>query len=247
MDLDSDLEVNLALVLVGDHLAVEHLDVTGDLLDRAGIVRDHADRRAFLVQLAEEAEHDLRVLGVEVTGRLVGEDDRGVADQRTGDGHALLLTAGELAREVIEAMLHLDLRQHGLGLGLHVRGDEALAIGQREADVLEDGQLADQVEGLEDEADLAVADAGALVAGEVADVVAVEPVLAAGRRVEEAEDREERRLAAARGAGDADVLAVRDFEVELMEGSRLDLLGHEALFEGVQFDEGLGGHGRFLS
>jgi hypothetical protein len=36
------------------------------------------------------------------------------------------------------------------------------AIGQRQLDVLEHGQVADQVEGLEDEADLAVADAGAL-------------------------------------------------------------------------------------
>ncbi len=44
-------------------------------------------------------------------------------------------------------------------------GWHARAIGQREFDVLEDGQVADEIEALEDEADLLVADARAV--GEV--------------------------------------------------------------------------------
>ena len=42
--------------------------------------------------------------GVEVAGRLVGEDDRGIADDRARDGDPLLLTARELGREVPRAV-----------------------------------------------------------------------------------------------------------------------------------------------
>ena len=43
--------------------------------------------------------------GVEVAGRLVGEDDLGPAGERAGDGHPLLLAAGQLRRSVVEPVL----------------------------------------------------------------------------------------------------------------------------------------------
>ena len=48
------------------------------------------------------------VCGVEVAGRLVGQDDVGVVDQRPGDGHALLLAAGELRGPVVEPVAQAD-------------------------------------------------------------------------------------------------------------------------------------------
>ena len=56
-------------------------------------VGDHDDGRAFLVELAEHPHHLLAMRGVEVAGRLVGEDQLGLADQGAGDGDALLLAA----------------------------------------------------------------------------------------------------------------------------------------------------------
>ena len=41
-------------------------------------------------------------LGVEVAGRLVGEQQRGRGDQRPGHGDPLLLAAGELVRLVVD-------------------------------------------------------------------------------------------------------------------------------------------------
>ena len=41
------------------------------------------------------------VLRVEVAGRLVGQDDPRLADQRAGDGDPLLLAAGQLVRAVV--------------------------------------------------------------------------------------------------------------------------------------------------
>src|SRR5690606_31699434 len=69
-----------------------------------------------------------------------------------------------------------------------------------------------QLEALEHEADLAVARAGPLVVRQVLDVLAVEPVVAAGGRVEAAQDVEQRALARARRADDGRHLAARDLE-----------------------------------
>ena len=43
------------------------------------------------------------VPAVQVAGRFVGQDEVGIVDQAAGDGHALLLAAGELRRAVARA------------------------------------------------------------------------------------------------------------------------------------------------
>ncbi len=53
-------------------------------------------------------------------------------------------------------------------------------VDEGQLDVMQRGGAGEQVEGLEDEADFLVANAGELVVIELGDVVAVEPVLAAG-------------------------------------------------------------------
>ena len=55
---------------------------------------------ALLIE-AFEKRHDLFAgFGIEVTGRLVGQDDRRIVDQGAGDGDALALPAGEFVRLV---------------------------------------------------------------------------------------------------------------------------------------------------
>jgi len=44
----------------------------------------------------EQGENFLRVLRVQVAGRLIGHEEGRVADDRAGDGHALLLAARKL-------------------------------------------------------------------------------------------------------------------------------------------------------
>ena len=83
-------------------------------------------------------------------------------------------------------------------------------VGEGEFDVFVDGEIADEVEGLKDEADFAVADAGAFGQIERLHGRAVELIGSAGGGVEQAEDGEQRRFAAAGGAGDGDVLAFVD-------------------------------------
>ena len=76
---------------------------------------DHDDGASvFLVQFVEQFHDFSSHLGVQVTGRFVGKDDVGIADDGTGDGDTLALAAGELRREVAHAVREADLFEHGL-------------------------------------------------------------------------------------------------------------------------------------
>ncbi len=70
-----------------------------------GFVRDQHDGSARGVQLGQQAEYVGARGRVEVSGRLVGEDQRRVRDQRPSDRHPLLLTAGELAGSVFHPIV----------------------------------------------------------------------------------------------------------------------------------------------
>ena len=69
------------------------------------------------------------------------------------------------------------------------------------------------------------------------DRLAVQRVAAVRGRVEQAENREQRGLAAAGRAGDRDVLALPNLEMDARERVGLDFVGVEHLGDGFQFDE----------
>ena len=74
-----------------------------------GVMGDHDDRLAELAHRGAHERQDLGAgAGVEVAGRLVGEDDLGTAGEGAGDGDALLLPARELRRSVLQAVLQPD-------------------------------------------------------------------------------------------------------------------------------------------
>ena len=118
---------------------------------------------------------------IQVAGGLVGEQQRGPVHQRAGDRDALLLAAGELARQVALAALEADRAQRG-ARALALLGGRDAAVDERQLDVLERARARDEVEALEDEAELAVADRRALVGGEARDVAPGEAVAPARRR-----------------------------------------------------------------
>ena len=155
----------------------------------------HDDGCSLGVQFLQQVHHLFAILGVEVAGRLVGEDQLRSGHDGAGDGHPLLLTAGELLREVLGAVadghaLH-DFRDLLLALG---SGD--VEIPQRQFDVLIHIEFVDKVETLEHETDIAFAELGALFLLEVRHLGAEEFIAAAGRVVQQAQDIQQRGLAA---------------------------------------------------
>src|SRR5438132_8492267 len=76
-----------------------------------GVVRDDNDRAAPLVQVSQYREHFPARGGIEVSRRLVGQDQIGVGDQCARDRNPLLLAAGKLRRAVFDAIAKADRLQ----------------------------------------------------------------------------------------------------------------------------------------
>ena len=220
---------------VVDYLAVEEVD--GALGDGGvfGAVGDHDDGGAFGVEFGEEAHHLASVLAVEVAGGLVGEDELGMAHTGTGDGHTLLLAAAELLREVVGAVTDVHALEHG-GDTLFALASPHVEVFEWQLDVLEDVEFVDEVEALEDESDIALAETGAVALLEVAHFGVTEPVVAGGGVVEEAQDVEQGGLATARWTHNGDKFAVFDFKTDTVEGDGFNFFGAEDFLEVFYFE-----------
>ena len=125
-------------------------------------------------------------------------------------------------------MLHAVAESHALervrGLvaplpGRHPRVD------QRQLDVVQRVRPGEQVERLEDEPDLLVADAGQFIVGQIAHLLAVEPVLAAGGRIEAADEVHERGFPRPGRAHDRHELVLLDLDFHAAQGVH-DLATH---------------------
>ncbi len=209
------------------HLAVQEVD---GALGKTGIalrVSDHDDGGAEgLVEFGEELHHLQTNLGVEVTRWLVGQDEFGVSDYGAGNGDALLLTARELLGEVVSAVADGHAAQHLFDALLALLLGDA-QIGERQFDVLFDVEFVQEVEALEDEANLTFAHLGTLALFEAADFLSVQPILAAGGVVEQTQDVEQGGLAATRGTHDGNKLALFHFERHAAQGSGFNFFGTE--------------------
>ena len=97
-------------------LAVLELDdAAADPLDQLAIVRRDEHGGAARVDVAEQV-HDLeRQVGIEIAGRLVGQHQLRLVDERARNGHALLLAARQLLGQRVEAVLQADPLQHLVG------------------------------------------------------------------------------------------------------------------------------------
>jgi hypothetical protein len=100
------------------------------------LVRDQHDRHALAIQLGEQP-HDLFAgVRVERPGRLVGQDHLRLVHERAGDGHPLLLAAGEFRRRVLDALAEAHALQRLQRARAALRGARA-GIHHRQFHVLQ--------------------------------------------------------------------------------------------------------------
>ena len=184
----------------------------------------HAEAFLHVLQQIE----DLRLDGhVERGGRLVGDDELGLAGQRHGDHDALAHAARELVRVIMHAAFrigNLHQLQHLDCAGQRVFFRQALMAAQAFGDLLADRQH--RVERghrlLEDEADLLGPDVVQFVARERHEIAALEQDLAfddaARRHRDQLQDRHRRDgLAAAGFADHAERLALVEHDVDAVD------------------------------
>ena len=191
------------------------------------------------VQLLEHAQDLHAAPGVQVPGRLVGEEELRAVDQRPRDGHALLLAAGELRGFVVHAVAQAHALEHlRRALAPFAFRPGVGRVADRHHHVLQRARPRKQVERLEDEADHAVAQVRALVGGGAGDLVAVQPVLAGGRVVQAAEDVHQGALPRAADAHERDQLAAVNGERDPLQHRQVNLaevIGLVDVLESEQF------------
>src|SRR5438552_58841 len=126
------------------------------VLERMG---DLNDGRARGIEPAEQL-HDFRgLIRVEVSRRLVGEEDLRARHKSPRDRDELLLAPGELRR--VEVLLADDVEPvERFGHESGPLGGLDVLVGEREFQVLVDGQVVEQVVALEDETYMALVDRG---------------------------------------------------------------------------------------
>ncbi len=162
------------------------------------IVSDHDDQAIF-GNLGEQV-HDLHGgMGIQGAGGLVGQNDLRVVDERAGNGHALHLAAGKLARLLVHVLGKPHGRQGLLGppgaLGFPYARQR-----QRQFHILQNSLVRNEVVALEHESDAVVAE-GVPVAVLVAmGGNAVDDHVAGIVVVQTAHHVQQRGLARARGA-----------------------------------------------
>ena len=178
-------------------------------------MRDDDHRQALFSQAAHDIEHLADHLRIERARRLVKQQHFRLHGQCPRDGHALLLSAGELGRPGVDIRRHADLRQvlHGDLLSLL-----AAALERRDLPgnaVVERGHVVEQVEALEHHANLRAVLDEVEVLGR--DVLPVVEHLTGGRRLEQIDAAQHRALAGTGRADDAHDLALFHAEVDVAQ------------------------------
>jgi hypothetical protein len=232
-----------------DRLArVHHQHVVGDLGDHPEIMGDHDDRRAELpLQVADQVE-DLGLHGdVERGGRLVGDQQLGVAGQGHRDHGPLPHAAGELVRVVVDpsgrlrnadpaeqvdrvrpGLLLVDVVVEPVGLD-DLRADPVVGVHRRQRV-------------LEDHRHLAAPQPAHEVRGGRHEFVTVEPDLAGdagpGALVQAHDGQARHALAGAGLADDAQGAAPLEREAQAVDRPHQAVVGREVHLQVVDLEEG---------
>ena len=87
-------------VVFADHTISQPHNTVCHILDRI-VVRDHNDRISrFLINRLNQLQNFLRSVVIKCTRRLIAQQDIRIFHDRTADCRSLLLTAGELIRQL---------------------------------------------------------------------------------------------------------------------------------------------------
>src|SRR5205814_933107 len=187
-----------------DEIRPEALDLLRDARLRAGPHANHRDDRGNTDDDAEHREGAPQLVDAQ---RADGDADA------LPDAHAASSSAGSAART--RAASRGDATRPGAGPAL---ASGHTGVEQRQLDVLEGARPGQEVELLEDEADLCVPDPRERVRREAGDVLAVDDVPTGGGRVETAEEVHEGGLAGTRWPHHRDELAGLDGDGNAAEG-----------------------------
>ena len=92
----------LAVRAVMNDPTVLHADNSStEVVDDTGIVRGEDDGRSEIVDLLQDLNDVEGVRRVEISSRLISDDEIGLIDDGSSDGHALLFSSRKLMRKIV--------------------------------------------------------------------------------------------------------------------------------------------------
>ena len=139
--------------LLADHHAVFHVNDAVGINQVLRVMRHHDDRLLVdIVELLEDREHILSGFAVEVSDRLVGEDDIRIVDQGAGDSDALFLSARKLIGEFVRLCRDAETVQQPHALLATLRRAFS-AKNLRQTDIVDDSERWDEIKSLKDHPD----------------------------------------------------------------------------------------------
>ena len=172
------------------------------------------------VEGAHQFQQPLTDLRVDIGGGFVGKHNVRGFHQCARNRHPLLLPAGQFARAAGGHVAQPDgvEDRHGAGANLlRIAVDQR----QRKRDVLVGGKDRNEIEGLKYETEMMAPKQGQLLAIQVRDALSADHHLAAGRRIQTANEVEQRGLAGTGGAGDRQERPAFHPQTDAAEGRNL--------------------------
>lgn len=186
------------------------------------VVGNHDDGGAFLLVEAEEDVHDfIAHHTIQVTGGLISENNLWSANDGPRDGYPLLLSARELARKVMHPVVETYLFQcffcqATAFFTIH------LAVKEGQFYVVQHRKVIDQVETLEDKAQVLVAKSSRSLAIVVGDRLIGNHNAALAGLVDKAHDVEQGTFSTARRPHDGQEFSFFNLQVDGVQRQRFD-------------------------
>jgi hypothetical protein len=154
--------------------------------------------------------------GVQIAGRLIGQQDFRTVDDGAGQGRPLELASRKLGRKVVRAGCQTDAVQYFTGEpGSLPPGEPVQDKGQ--GHVFDRGQGGEEVEELIDDAQVPPAEPGQLPLGQRGDAFSLDAHLAAGRPVDPRHQVQQGALPAPAGSHQGDELSGGDRETDVAQ------------------------------
>ena len=210
---------------------VEAQDAIAALRQRFVMGHEDQRRRGAAIQL-EHQLHDVAArAAVEVTRGLVRKQDSRLRCKGPRNGHALLLSAGQLRRVVSKAVAQADLVDDA-----QRRVARILTAGEleRQHDVFQRVERRHEVKRLKHEADALGADARAPVLVQLAEIRAVEFDISLRWQVEPCQQGQQGRLAGSGRAHDCDRLAGHNAETDVRQNGQTTLRTANLFADGMR-------------
>ena len=165
----------------------------------------------------EKFKHASGIFRIEVAGRLISQEKGGAMDQRAGDGGALHFAAAHLMRKSFRARAESDEFEHFGGARAGLAGAVA-AQEQGKFYVLHRGHGREEIEKLEDDAEVFAPVGRELCFAGFVQREAVDGDFSGARLVESAEKIEQRAFAAAARSGHRAKRMRRDLQRDVAQG-----------------------------